>query len=94
VDKIPDNTGSQSNGEVRPDPQHFKTTYRFTCHEGEAGEVFWTVWIESDDPTGIQRYSPIKFSEHSSTVEFLENGTFKIICLPDSIVCSKLRSQE
>jgi hypothetical protein len=93
VDHVPDNTSTKTFRYTFTDAQHLKATYGLTCHQTDDRVVFSLVRANSEDPAGIEWSIPIKELYESILIKVLDDGTLKLIGLPDNVVPSKIRLQ-
>ena len=94
MNDVPDNAGLETFTYCRADAQHLKATYGFTCHQTEDRVVFSLVRANSEDPTGIEWSIPIQGGYQGILIKVLDDGTLKLVGLPDYVVTTKLRPQE
>ncbi len=94
MNDVPDNAGLETFTYCRADAQHLKATYGFTCHETDGRIVLSFVRANSQDPTGVEWSVPIQVGYQSILIKVLDDGTLKLVGLPDSVVTTKLRPQE
>lgn len=90
---VPDNAGSKTFRYTFVDAQHLKATYGLTCHQTEDRVVFSLVRANSEYPAGIEWSIPIKELYESILIKVLDDGTLKLIGLPDNVVPSEIRLQ-
>ncbi len=94
MNDVPDNAGLETFTYCRADAQHLKATYGFTCHETDGRIVLSFVRANSQDPTGVEWSVPIEVLYESVLIKVLDDGTLKLVGLPDYVVTTKLRPQE
>ena len=94
MNDVPDNAGLETFTYCRADAQHLKATYGFTCHQTEDRVVFSLVRANSEDPARIEWSIPIQGGYQGILIQVLDDGTLKLIGLPDYVVTTKLRPQE
>jgi hypothetical protein len=91
---VPDNAGSKTFRYTFVDAQHLKATYGFTCHQVEDRIVFRFVRVDGHDPARIEWSIPIQGGYQGILIKVLDDGTLKLVGLPDYVVTTKLRPQE
>ena len=94
MDHVPDHTGTKTFRYTFADAQHLKATYGLTCHQTEDRVVFSLVRANSEDPARIEWSIPIQGGYQGILIQVLDDGTLKLIGLPDYVVTTKLRPQE
>ena len=94
MNDVPDNAGLETFTYCRADAQHFKATYGFTCHQVEDRIVFRFVRVDGHDPARIEWSIPIQGGYQGILIKVLDDGTLKLVGLPDYVVTTKLRPQE
>ena len=90
---IPNNARTKTFRYAITDAQHLKATYGLTCHQTEDRVVFSLVRANSEYPAGIEWSIPIKELYESILIKVLDDGTLKLIGLPDNVVPSEIRLQ-
>lgn len=90
---VPDNASLEAFRYTMADAQHLKATYGFTCHETEGRIVFSLVRANREYPAGIEWSIPIEELYESILIKVLDDGTLKLVGLPNDIVPSEVRLQ-